>query len=326
MRFRNTVALIFCLIFCNLLNTAFSDDIKYDSVLSEIRTSWDKLKSEYQKGVDVSIQYSSVSEQDIKQKMRIYFDNSFELNHFFSKKELLKAINKKYAFDIIKDTGSPDWAIKNFFDNPTMAREGLQYFNKILWGTSVVYGGILVEEAWGMELLNSGSFKLISIKKKKIDNDEFVEIQFKSDFMSHKTSKILGGRILFDPNLYWVIREYEFDVEALPVKDEKSEFAVVKRVIDYQNIDGVPFPKKCDICYRYYDGSIVSHLIFDFNSVERGKIPQEIFYLKNYGLSEPVNSFEIRNKRIQIICVLVGLFLIIVGLLMKFLAKKNSKE
>ncbi|MDR2644138.1 MAG: hypothetical protein LBC74_15255 [Planctomycetaceae bacterium] len=314
--------LILHIIFSNTLGSAFSDELKYDYVLSDIRISWDKLKSEYQKGVDIMIEYHVVSEKETKQEIRVCFDSFFELNHFFSKGDFLQAINKKYAFNIRRDVNLSNWTIRDFFDNPVMPRENSPYSNKLLWGTSIVLGGIIVEEAWGLELFNSSGFKLISIEKKKFDGDELVEIQFRSNFVSHRTSKILGGKILLDPGHYWEIREYELDVEALPVKNEKSEFAVVKRVISYQYIDGVPFPQNYDICYRYRDGSVVNHLVFDFTSIKRVNIPQEIFYLRHYGLSEPVNPLEIRLTRMRIAFASLGLLLIVIGLSVKIWARK----
>ncbi|MDR1382727.1 MAG: hypothetical protein LBJ67_02595 [Planctomycetaceae bacterium] len=311
-------------------NMVYSDDkiITPTTFRLEASNAWSKLKSEYQKGVDITIEYSSLILENTDAKMRVCFDKDFEMNHiFYSNGEFNNVINKKYAFNIRKKTDTPSWIVRNMFSDPMISRENSQYFNKILGGTAIVFVGILVEDAWFEELLNSNTFTLLSITNKKIDNEEYVELQFKSNFFADQINKVLGGKILLDPNHFWVIKEYEVEVEVPPFnKGEKNRLVVANNAIDYQYIDNMPFPQKYNTVYKYHNGEVISHLVFNFTSVKRSKVPQEIFYLKYYGFSEPVNPLKIRSTVLRIILIAIGVILILIGLYMKFLANKMKAD
>jgi hypothetical protein len=276
------------------------------------------------------MRYLSQSKKEIKQSMQICFDHIFELDHYYSisrsgeKNELLQVANKKYSFYLQKENERSGWKVRELFDDPLSSKDSSQYFHKKFWGTGIVLSCLMVENCWINELIDSNTFELLSVENKKDSNgnNSEVELRFKSNHFADQMSKILGGTILLDPDHYWVIKEYELEVEGLPTKNgEKSTFAIVKSIIDYQYIDNIPFPKKYDICYKYHNQEVISHLVFDFTSVKRCQVPQEIFSLKYYGFPEPSHPMR-RGDVIRIILMVVGTILILVSLFMRFLAKR----
>jgi hypothetical protein len=197
---------------------------------------------------------------------------------------------------------------------------------EVLWGTSLVFMGIMLEDAWLENLVDSASFEIISMTTTKIANDdnEYVELTFNSDFLSDGgATKVRGGKILLIPNLYWVIKHYELDVEGDLGRDGIVH-AKSRRSIDYQTIDGIPFPKKSEMIYEFIDGRINAHMKIDYVSTERGDIPKDILFLSYYGFSEPIDP----NRGIgmfRIVSTTIGILLIITGLFMRWLALRKKR-
>ncbi|MDR3235094.1 MAG: hypothetical protein LBT46_15775 [Planctomycetaceae bacterium] len=264
--------------------SAESSDMTLPQLLSEAAQRWQDLRTEYRKGLEAVANYAQIQDSDRTavmpedaSRMRICFDTVNEYNHFSHRKggknELVQAINEEYAFHLDKEGVEDTWTMREVYGDASSARKEQQFFHQLLWGTAVVFEALMVEGIWVEDLLKSEGFAVVSIKRIKHNNGDAksVELQFKSNCLADKYSKILGGKILFDTEHFWIIKEYEVRVESLS-SDGKTPniFAGAKRHLDCQSIDDIPFPQKSEIIYTSDKGEMLSHILTEFVSVKRG--------------------------------------------------------
>jgi hypothetical protein len=313
------------------VNITFGNNntITEEQLTFEITQNWKQLKEEYEKGLDMMVasDYSAGSHK-VSRQFRICFDKNNELNHFLSYHgvpwESLFAINSKYAFHLRKATVSSSWTITRMFDNPDYARTDHQFYNKLLPNTSIIFDGMMVEQGWFEELLKSDEFEILVLKNIEDGEDGVItELKFQSNYQVDEVHKILEGTITFIPNLFWLIKKYDFKIEAVPQnKSEKSEYANVKHQIDYHIIEGIPLPKRIEmIYYSLNNGETISHEIQELVSVKRGKIPDDIVFLRYYGFSESSDPVRMGNV-VRIILMVAGVLLIIIGFYLRYRASK----
>jgi hypothetical protein len=292
-----------------------------ESFLREAPKAWKALKDEYQKGVNLTITHS-VDMGPLSTTIEICFDKNNELNRWIYGKpstESIMIVNSRYAFNLKKKGESANWALTEIMDDTNAARSTPNSgFSKLLPATINLFDGIMLHDGWLEALVASDSFSITSIRE--VENDRLVELVFSSQFKPFDNYQILRGTVHFDPKQFWLVKKYEIDVDELQSSGKKHTYKFTV-TIDYQNVDGIPFPQK-NHCVEVRDGKDEHTLTKNYTSVSRKKCPREIFYLSHYGFSEP-DYLQLNKTRFVLI--VVGLLMIIVGLLMKFLLK-NSKE
>jgi hypothetical protein len=306
------------------INVVHSDDkiITPTTFLLEAPRAWKKLKTEYQKGVNVTLTYSSDLEP--LTTIRVCFDKKKELNHWqFSGKdsgESLRVINTDYAFYIRKKDKSSNWILKDFIDDIETARKASINIHQLLPATINIYDGIMLHEGWLEDLVISKGFSIAFIDKKKEGAKEYIELIFRSQYEPYENCRILGGKISFDPELFWLVQKYEIDIESLSNNTRKDKFLKETATFEYQSINDIPFLKKS----RYADVINKSEkfvLNKEYTSITRDILPQNEFYMSHYGFPEPSHPMQ-RGDVIRIILMVAGLIMILIGLYMKFLAKR----
>jgi hypothetical protein len=325
-RYFDIMLSVFTLFFILVIKTnmVHSDDkvITPTTFLLEAPHAWKKLKAEYQKGVNVTLTYSSDLEP--LTTIRVCFDKKQELNHWqFSGKDLgesLRVINGDYAFYIRKKDKSSNWILKDFIDDVETARKASINIHQLLPATINIYEGIMLHEGWLEDLVISKEFSIASIDKTREGTQEHVELIFHSQYEPYENCRILGGRISFDPKQFWLVQKYEIDIESLSDNTSKDKFLKETATFEYQNINDIPFLKKS----RYADVVNKSEkfvLNKEYTSITRDILPQKEFYMSHYGFPEPSTPMR-RGDVIRIILMVAGTILILVSLFMRFLAKR----
>ncbi|MDR2641321.1 MAG: hypothetical protein LBC74_00840 [Planctomycetaceae bacterium] len=318
----------FCFVFIlfvietNVLSKELQEDVLKRRFLSEAPKAWKAIKNEYQKGVSLTLIYLVDTGPLIT--IEVCLDRKNELNHWLysgsSSKESVRVINDRYAFYLTKKDNSSDWGLKNFIEDTVAARNSANSgSHKLLPATVNLFDGIMLHEGWLENWVLSDGFSITNIQE--VNNEGLVELEFISRFEPYDTYRILRGTICFDPKQSWLIKKYEIEVESLPMlKASKKDMFKITVNLEYQNIEGVPFPKKCQYI-EVINGTETHTLIKDYISISRHIPNQKKFYLSHYGLSEPVRATQ-PGSFVRIVFVVVGLFLILTGLLTKFLTRK----
>lgn len=293
------------------------------------RDSWKEIKEEYLRGLAVTIRYSLVDDPRNASEARILIDEKNEYNRFSRLNypdETIHVVNTRYSFNIRQEGDDDSWALQEMFDSPDQARTHQRMHGGVLLGTSLVFAGVMLEEAWLDDLMDSATFEILSVSPKRMENDdnEYVELTFKSDFLSDNgATKVRGGRVLLMPNLHWVVKQYEVNLES---DFGENNVAHLKgtRFIDYEIIDGIPFPRRSESIYSFEnDGKVFSHMKCDYVSIKRGGIPTDILYLRHYGFSEPISPSH-WGSTFRIITAVLGILMILLGLYMRYLAIRRK--
>ena len=172
-------------------------------------------------------------------------------------------LNLKDGFKTARTT--PDVAVQNWLSQP---------FN--LNGTAFARLPALVKDA---------DFSVLGATPVVRGGDTLIQIDFKTTpkrLEDGAWMPVLGGRIVCDPERYWVVRESEVHLQRSP-----NENGVTESVIGtYEYKDGkkkLPIPKR--IVWKY-PGAAVEATV-DFDLIERKDVPESEFKLSEFGLLEP---------------------------------------
>jgi hypothetical protein len=295
--------------------------------LEQMPQACKQLKNIYQEGLDLEL---TIKKDDIYVgKKRICIDYSHELNYstIHTNEEYISVINPQYGFSIEKESTDSAWILENMIEGSTKIKEHHQFTHNLLPTSELAFGGLFLEYGWIDDLILSNTFTILSIMPKHNDQTKtlHIEVQFKSQHNIDKNNKVLGGLLLFDPSNFWVMVECNVDIEfSLSVNKQpgKNIFNKYKihKYFEYQNIDKVPFPKKITTIYTHSNRPPIKNTI-EYTSIKRSMPSKEIFYMSHYGFPEPSHPMQ-RGDVIRIILMVAGLIMILIGLYMKFLAKR----
>jgi hypothetical protein len=315
-------------------------DISVYQFFKEADAKWKKLTNTYSNGLSMQINYTLPKESSFKANVCLLGKNEL-VQIYLPTNTVLNVINARYAFSLGKKANVDTWELSKMWDDPKMPRESSQFHHGLLQTTAFVFEPIMIESSWINDLIKSDELEVISLKERRLESENCIELRFRCrQYNVNKHTKLLSGTILFDKEKYFVIKEYNIETEFIadelsPYKGEKnsgSDIVIVKKKLEYQDMDGIPYLKTSRISYKL-KSSTLKRKIFDFADnnqvnidceiIDSNKVNKEIFFLKHYGFSEPASS---RVDKLRMVLIVVGLVLIFLGLTIKFWLKKNSKE
>jgi len=324
------VGLFFFIIHSDFLlsETQKHDNLNHDSFIESAKQAWNDLKKEYNKGAEVKI--SLKNGDDAVTLSRVYVCGGYEINHEYKsgnvENESIEAINKDYAFQIMRPDASSQWEIKRIYDTPQHAREFYSQFDHgILPMSCLLYSGIMVDDCWIESIFSSDTLEITSLNETKNNSGDknTIEVVFRCQHNLDKYNKILGGTFRFDMDNYFVILSCDYDLElSYTTKDKKevNQKSHINEICDYETIDGIPFPRR--ITYKHSPinrPEIVSQI--EFSSPLRKPLNKNEFYLTYYGFAEP-SSPTSRGNTIRFTIVLIGILMIGAGLYFRHQAAK----
>jgi len=316
--------------FCSANRFLIAQMIDTEQFASDAIKHWKNLKVEYLKGLDVELKLKIGD--NVPAGMRTCFWKNYELNHHFPNaddaSETLLVANEKYAFTLKRDTSSAIWRLEELFDNPANARKHNQFTHGLLLTSTYAFGGLMLEDGWLVDLVNSDSFAVVSSDRQKanIGNAEYLKIVFRSQHNLDRNNKVMEGYLLFDADRYFSIVEYNLTIEfsindAVPPNKNVKHTYRTEKYYDYQMIsDRFPYPTKTKSVY-FIDGRPPSEAVVEYISVKDGEPSQEIFYLSHYGFSEPYDPTK-RGNTIRIVFMVSGLILIVLSFYLRYKASK----
>ena len=313
------------------MNAVASDELDTlkKTFLAEAPKSWNLIKEQRMKGVDVRINMSIGSDRGSMSTLRVCLTKNKEFKEFTSPdEESTIGINGGYAFLIKRKAATDFWTLSNI-TTPDVAREHPQMLHGLLPASANLFDDIMITENWLDKLVFSQEFEITSIKYKQTDGNlsKDVELSFLSQFKVDQFHKVIKGTILFDPGRFWVIKEYDVSGEFLnsnlsandnSTPQQPNETFRVRHLIDSQDVDGYPFPKRV----KYYSfSSPEDYIVKDYVSVVFGIPDENLFRLSHYGFSEPSIPTQ-RGNTIRAVLVVISLLMIGLGLYLRFRASK----
>jgi hypothetical protein len=286
--------------------------------------TWQKLKKGIDDGYVVNTQSAVQQDDNTPYLKKISRRKNMELVIHNSNRLVCR--NKSYSFMLKRNGENDNWTLGNLAQPDSVIESNIA----IIPDNADAYEGIMVETNWMETLFQSDNFKILR-SEKSVDKDgnEIFIVNFESLFQIDKINQILGGTLYFDPNGYWTLKRYEIKVKCLLQGKElkgigqfdKDTEGIIKKTFEYQDLDGFPFPKT--IITVYESNEFPTETVkTEYSKVTR-VVDDNEFYISHYGFAEPPKPPVSYSRFVLIV---VGLFLVIVGLLMKFLARKNSKE
>jgi hypothetical protein len=313
-------------LFCFLSGVSLlSAETTVESFLKEAPEGWAKLRKEYEKGYSSDCisssgvpdtqkedGFSSPKVSTSANELRLLGRN--EISNFIDVDNdicYLTCINDSYGFNLTGKENKTIWRLRSMTENPSSLRRSDL---GILQGCGPIFTGVMVELGWSDSLISSKDFKVISIQEEVSGQYNLVKVVFQSSHCVDKVNCILSGTLWLDKDHFWVIHQYKIDMQS-------STKGTAHKKIYYRFIDDVPYPEKVINDYKF-DGDPPIRYVTNYSSIKNNCEPS-IFYLKNYGFSEPSKPPVSYSRFVLIV---VGLLLIIVGLLMKFLSRKNNKS
>jgi hypothetical protein len=328
------VILVSIFVFCTkICICADESNIDFPKFLRDASAGWQMLSDEYEKGLDTTLIYKV--QQNPGREMRVCIKGSNELNQYqlvtkSDVQEIFDIVNSKYGFTLKKSGADAVVVLSDLVNDPKKVRENHQFHHGLLAVSTFAFVPIMIEDEWIESLVRSKDFTVNSLKK----IGDKVVLDFRSQHFVDTYQKITEGTIVFDPEKFWVIREYDVEIrlvaEQLPkLKMSGDDVVRVKKTIEYQFIKAYPFPSKVRTEYKSIIKTIPSTPDTSSVTVEYGTtllgsdVPDIIFYLSHYGFAEPSATEGSYVYRIRLSIMLLGLILIALGIYLRIKCPKN---
>jgi hypothetical protein len=205
---------------------------------------------------------------------------------------VLNATNARYGFQLKRLTPGKPWAITgqnlNLKDGYKLSRtapaEAVQNWLShpfTLDGTAFTRLPVLVKDP---------DFSVQGANPVVRDGKALVEVHFTSKPKRFEAGQLAGawmpvrgGRIVFDPERYWVIHECEIQLQRSPQEHDATDSVVGT----FEYTDGkkkIPIPRRITRKWAVMGTKSTE----DFDLSEREDVPDDEFTLSAYGLPEPV--------------------------------------
>ncbi|MDR1492174.1 MAG: hypothetical protein LBT05_05595 [Planctomycetaceae bacterium] len=300
------------------LSNCFSDDSNVFP--SQALKAWAELKNKIFNGIDLELE-CQFNKND-PSKMHISVWKTCELNHHFSKNgETLEVINPNYQFSLSRQSSSSPWKLAEMNDNLDNARVHRQFTHGLLQSSTFAFGALMIEAGWISDLLNSESFEIVSINNIKEKN--LIKVNFRCQHNLDKNNKLLFGTMTFDPNNFWSLIDCDLTIEFSYTTNTGKNIRTyrVEKHYSYQDNHEVAFFPRTVETTSFHEGIPPIQDKIEYTSLKLGKPEKDIFYMSHYGFPEPSYPMQ-RGDVIRIILMVAGLIMILIGLYMKFLAKR----
>ena len=317
--------------------------------VEEASEAWKKIADAYYKESNIRFVLSTQQESETNVDVCLLGKNELGLIRLKIQPdkldERLNAINPNYTFRTQKNGGDSPWILEFIGDDPEELR-GHHFSHGMLQSTAFLFEPVMVESSWLWDLVKSEKMRVISLRNRTIDNKECVELQFQcTQYNTDKTTKLLEGTILFDKKQFFVINEYDVQTEfvadglPLPGGGEHTGSVVfrVKKQLTYQEVNGIPYPKTSRTTYDIIKLTLIESALkksimrssenafttIDYEIINSNKVDESVFRLSHYGFSEPTHLVK-RISVVQIVSMVIGLLLIVLGVSLRWFALKKS--
>ncbi len=293
-----------------------------DFDLKRALSEWDQKKETLLKGGSLVYRYDETDENSIPNRentdvceLKILGENSLYNNN-----QLRMVVrNVKYAFTLERKSENDSWRL-NDLTYDTAPQSDNQ--SNIFPGTEPIYEGLTIEGIWLSDFLSEDKTKMID---HFVDQNGRIALKFAADYSLDITTKIVGGVLYFLPDDHYTMVQYELDMIENPPKGvvenapEAIKSHTVKK-IEYKEINGVLFPQVIRRIYNpetfFQPRTFTTQCDQPSTSVDR-----DVFYLSNYGFSEPDLPNSIGSViRYTIIC--LGILLIAIGIYLRHSTSK----
>ncbi len=200
-------------------------------------------------------------------------------------KGLVMCINRRYGFEIRRKTSTSPWAVVNL---DVDLKDGMNFTlgsppNEavVYWSTCPVDFNLIYNFSWGG--INDPKFTVHRVTPVPRGDIKTVKVEF--DYRSPSDKPVipsLKGWVLYDPQRFWVIHEYNTQVEW----ETTNVKAAATVVYEYEEAaDGFPLPKRVTQRFTPVNGVDREHH-YEFN-LKEADVSESDFTLSAFGLPEP---------------------------------------
>lgn len=288
--------------------------------IDDAREAWKHIYAEYRKGAFVEMKWDSVAQFGEKksEESTVIFETSLRGDFQWVKDKeqipvrpnILGGWNERYRFFLEEGKDSGPYQIRGVDIKSSSDDSG---WMNLMYAFIVLFDGLHICDTWIEKVVADPTFHVLtaSYTSDPDTGQRLAEFTFQSDCQvsESETERMVGGRIVLVPECYWMVKEYQVDIES--VGSAKESKGVLKKDVTYQMVDGIPFPETVESSFVLPDGTPngVARRA-RLTKVTRQPIPKEQFYLSYYGFAEPtaVSADHLyRYIAIAVACFLIGL-------------------
>ena len=285
--------------------------------LSDAQVAWKEIYNKYREGFTARMnwEWEFRVHQQIHQgsaRYEISLDGGFQSvrcsDYVPDRPNGLGCWNDRYRFSLEEDKSTHSYQVKNVEMGSCSEDKG---WMEPLSACTVLFDGLYVYDAWIDKVVTDPTFKVLTANyiSDPDTGQRLAEFTFEGECQVSETERTTGGRIILIPEYYWMVKEYQVDVESVEPTDEEKFF--LKKAITYQMIEGIPFPEEVFLTCVLPDGTPIGMTrTAKVTEVTRQRLPKEQFYLSYYGFAEPkaVSADHLyRYIAIAVACFLIGL-------------------
>jgi hypothetical protein len=191
-------------------------------------------------------------------------------------------VNSKYEFVLAKDVGKPDWQVRELKALGPSGKSRATVTERILASEALRHFLSMVAPV-GVLVKKPDTCKIVSVTA--VPGEQGL-VRVAVDLRDLKTQVGPEGWWVLDPNACWCIREYHLsgamDKEVRMTIAGTNEYTLTE--------SGFPMPKRfrrTTIAEREGTRVIETELTQDFQSWMETDVPESVFSLSAFGLSEP---------------------------------------
>jgi len=195
-------------------------------------------------------------------------------------------INGNYGFELRRQTPAAPWVVRHLV---TDLREGMKFdlgthpSEAVPFWTTCATTFAMITKGYGIDIKDPG-FILKRVTPVPRNDGQAVKVEFNYRNADKHGIPSLEGWVLYDPQRFWVIREYDLELEWPSVEGSKVSAAVA---YEYEEApDGFPIPKRINVRYKSPAKGSDIESQREFN-LKEADVPEGEFTLSAYGLSEP---------------------------------------
>jgi hypothetical protein len=212
--------------------------------------------------------------------------------------------NAKYGFILDRNSSNDPWQISTLEKHKEFILGRFERQGAILYTSITIDGQSLL---W---IVKQPGFKLKNARAFEKEGKELVEISFETSSYLLSDDKILGGSVVFDPNNFWAVQNYELQ-RLWNIKGTSKGY------VEYAGqLDRFPIPKSSVIERKDEKGG-GGQLTFTFKDLRKCSAPDSDFTLSKYGLPEPGKTITASSHR-WVWLVLIALLCLVTASVIRF--------
>jgi hypothetical protein len=197
---------------------------------------------------------------------------------------ILYCVNKRYAFKLTRSDSTAPWVITKLDEPPgddyrlltTRARQSTSW---------TVCRNLMLASVWLPDLIKARGFVLRSVNPATRAGRDLAEVEF--DFRSEETADnpIRHGKLVLDPNNYWLPCSYEATAQWPDAEGKVS--STIEYLMDATAKGPTPVPRRCVVRYISSEAKVDDDLTYDLDVKTGNPVPESDFELAAFGLPDP---------------------------------------